>query len=52
MPYHITTYLVADYLKSAICIKKAAIEEAGCKIFYDSLLTEINSPSEAATLCW
>jgi len=40
-----------DYLKSAICIKSAAIEETGCKIFYDELLQEINSPSESSTLC-
>jgi len=40
-----------DYLKSAICIKSAAIEESGCKSFYDSLLNEINSPSESETLC-
>jgi len=40
-----------DYLKSAICIKSAAIEETGCKTFYDELLQEINSPSESSTLC-
>lgn len=42
----------ADYLKSAHCIKNAAIEETGCKLFYDELLNEITSPSESATLCW
>jgi len=41
-----------DYLKSAHCIKNAAIEETGCKLFYDELLNEITSPSESATLCW
>merc|ERR1719414_232549 len=40
-----------DYLKSANCIKNAAIEETGCKTFYDELLNEITSPSESATLC-
>ena len=45
-------YIFSDYLKSAICIKSAAIEESGCKSFYDSLLNEINSPSESETLCW
>eukprot|EP00093_Oithona_nana_P014408 14408.XXX_334637_331793_1 [CDS] Oithona nana genome sequencing. len=40
-----------DYLKSAHCIKNAAIEETGCKLFYDELLNEITSPSESATLC-
>lgn len=44
--------LILDYLKSAICIKSAAIEETGCKTFYDELLQEINSPSESETLCW
>ena len=44
--------IFVDYLKSAICIKNAAIEEQGCKTFYDELLQEINSPSESTTLCW
>ena len=41
-----------DYLKSAICIKSAAIDESGCKSFYDELMQEINSPSESSSLCW
>ena len=50
-PY-LSSIFFTDYLKSANCIKNAAIEETGCKTFYDELLNEITSPSESATLCW